>query len=62
MAAVIAQEIDIAELVEPIGVVDHHRVVGAVAEAQELAKHRLDAGDVGADLGIAQELASLVLA
>ena len=62
MAAVIAQEIDIAELVEPIGVIDHHRVVGAVAEAQELAKHRLDAGDVGADLGIAQELASLVLA
>ena len=37
MASVIAQEIDIAELVEPIGVVDHDGVVGAVAEAHELA-------------------------
>ena len=62
MAAVIAQEIDIVELVEPIGVVDHHRVVGAVTETQELAKDRLDADDIGADLGIAQELARLVLA
>ena len=62
MPAVVAQEIDVVQRVEPIGVVDHHRAARAVAEAQELGEHALDAGDVRGDLGVAQQLARLVLA
>ena len=60
--AVVAQEIDVVQRVEPIGVVDHHRAARPVAEAEEPGEHALDAGDVRGDFDIAQELARLVLA
>ena len=62
MAPIVAQEIDVVERVEPVGVVDHERVARALAEAQELGEHKLDPGDVRGDFGIAEQLARLVLA
>ena len=62
MPAIVAQEIDVIELIEPVGVVDHESVARALAEAQEFREHLLDAGDVRADLGIGKQLAGLVLA
>ena len=62
MASVIAKEPDIAELIEPIGVVDHDGVVGTVAEAHESPEDRLDTGDIGRDLGLGEQLALFVLA
>ena len=62
MPAVIAQKIDVVQAIEPVGVVDHERVALAVTEAQEFGEHKLHAGDVRGDLGIAQKLACLVLA
>ena len=40
----------------------HDRVGGPVAEGQELREHRLDARDIGLDVGVAQQLAAFVLA
>src|SRR5262245_54711068 len=62
MAAVVAQEIDVVQTIEPVGVVDYERVIGAVTEAQELFEDLLDAGDIRGDLAVAQELARFVLA
>src|SRR4029077_9228174 len=62
MASVVAQEIDVVELVEPVGIVDHERVAAALTEAHEFAEHRLDAADIGGDLRIGEQLARLVLA
>ena len=61
MHAIIAQEIDIAELFEPVGIVDHDGVVGMIAKGQELAKGCLDAGHIGRYLGIGQQGALLIL-
>ncbi len=58
----VAQEGDVVELAQPVVVVDHHRVGRAVAEGQEALEHASDAGDVGVDLRIGQQLAALVLA
>jgi len=60
--AVVAQELHVAELAQPRVVVDHDGVGRPVAEGQELGEHLLDAGDVGRDVGVAQQLAALVLA
>src|SRR5262245_50388947 len=62
MATVVAQEIDVVQTIEPVGVVDHERVIGAVTEAQELFEDLLDASDIRRDLAVAQELARFVLA
>ena len=62
MAAIVAQEIDVVELVEPVGVVDENGVIVALAEAHEFAEHRLDAADIGGDLCVGEKLARLVLA
>ncbi len=40
---VVAQELDVAELLQPIGVVGHHRVGGLVAESEERAERLADA-------------------
>jgi hypothetical protein len=58
--AIVAQEIDVVEVVQPVGVVDHDRVAGPFAEAEELAKNLLDAGHVLRDLLFAQQGAHLV--
>ena len=58
----VAQELDVAERVEPVGVVDHHRVGRPVAEGQEPLEHAADAGDVGVDLVVGEQRAALVLA
>ena len=58
----VAQEIDVVELGEPIGVVGHDGVALAVAEADEMGERLADAGLVGLDLGDRQQLAALVLA
>jgi hypothetical protein len=42
VAADVAQEIDVVELGQPFGVVEHQRVGLAVAEGEELREHRLD--------------------
>ena len=62
MAAVVAQEIDVVELVEPVGVVDENGVIVALTEAHEFAEHQLDAADIGGDLCVGEKLARLVLA
>ena len=66
MPADLAQEGDVFERIQPVGVVDHDRVggtcVGAGTEAQEVLEDRLDVGDVGVDLLDREELAALVLA
>jgi hypothetical protein len=46
MPAIIAQEIDVVQPIEPIGIVDEERVFRPAAEAHEIMEHRLDAGDV----------------
>ena len=48
MDPVLPQEVHIAQPVEPVRVVDHHRTI--VPEGQEGLEGLLDAGDVGVDL------------
>ena len=58
----IAQQRDVAQLVEPIGIVDHDGVVRPVAELQELREDRADARHIAGDFGIVEQLSRLVLA
>ncbi len=62
MPADLAQERDVFELAQPLVIVDHDRVGRPVAEGQEALEHLADAGDVGVDLLVGQQLAALVLA
>ncbi|MNL16580.1 hypothetical protein D3C87_1376310 [compost metagenome] len=61
MAADIAQEFKVVDAKQPVGVVDHQRVLGAVAVGQVVRKHRLDAGNIGVDGRRRHQLARLVL-
>ena len=45
---------------QPVVVVDHDGAGGAVAEAQEVTEDLADAGDVGVDLLVGEQLARLV--
>ena len=58
----VAQEVDVVELGEPIGVVGHDGVTLALAEADEMREGFADAGLVGRDLDDRQKLAAFVLA
>ena len=60
MRAEIAQERDVAELVQPLGVVDQQRAAGA--EVEELGERPLDAALVGVDLRLGQQLPAFILA
>ncbi len=62
MPSHIAQQRDIGELVQPVGIVDHDRIGRAIAEGEELLEHPADTGDVFVDFLIGQQLACLVLA
>ena len=62
MPADVAQELDIIEVRQPVGVVEQQRVASAFAKAQEFLENRLDRGLVGVDLLNGQQLAALVLA
>jgi hypothetical protein len=62
MPADIAQQRDVAQFVEPVGVIDHDRVAGPVAELQELGEDPLDPRHVAGDLIVGQQLARFVLA
>ena len=46
----VAQELDVVELREPVGVVGHDGVMLAVAEADEMGERLADARLVGSDL------------
>ena len=61
MPADIAQERDVEQSIEPIGVVDHDRVARAVAELQEFGEDLADPGHVAGDLLVGQKLAGFVL-
>ena len=50
MAADVAQNVDIVELGQPLGIVDDDRILGAVAELQEPGEDLLDAVLVRVDL------------
>src|SRR6185312_2779116 len=62
MLADLAQELNIFEPVEPVGVVDHDRVAWTLAERQEMLEHAADAGNIRVDLLVGEELSALVLA
>ena len=53
----LAQQRDVAQRVEPVGVVGEHGVGGAVAEAQERGEAAADAGHVGGDGLVGEQLA-----
>ena len=56
------QHLDIADLPQPIVVVDHHRIGRPIAKYQEPLERGADRGDVGLDRRVVQHLANLVLA
>ncbi len=58
----IAQQRDVTQFVEPVGVVDHDRVGRASAELQEVGEDLANARHVMGDLGIVEQLARLVAA
>ena len=62
MGADIPQQVDVAQLVQPVGVVDHDRVGRTVAEAQERAEAALDPLHIRRDLRVGQHLPRLVFA
>ena len=59
VAADVAQEVDVVERVQPVGVVRHDR---AGAEIEKAREHRADRGDIGVDLRGAQQGAAGILA
>ncbi len=61
MLADLAQEGDIFEPVEPLGIVEQDRVRRPVTEGQEAFEDPLDRGDVGVDRLGGEQLAGLVL-
>ena len=62
MPAHLAQEIDVIERVEPVGIVGHDGVARAAAELQELVEHRADAAQVSGDHRLVEQFAAFVLA
>ena len=60
VAAHVTQELDVIELGEPLGIVEHHRVALVASKAQEAGEHLLDAFLVGLDLLERQKLARLI--
>ena len=61
MPADIAQEIDVVDLHQPVGVVDHDRVAGAAAEFEIGREIAPDADEIVVDILWCQQLARFVL-
>jgi hypothetical protein len=62
VAADIAQQRDVAQFVEPIGVVDHDRVARPLAETHEIGEDLADPLHVMGDLAVVEQAARFVLA
>ena len=62
MRANLLQHFDITQLAQPIMVVDHHGVGGAITKSQELLERGADRRDIGFDSLVGQHLADFVLA
>ena len=62
MAPDIAQELDVVELRQPLGVVDHQRIAAAIAEADEARERAPDAVLVPFDLIEGEQAPALVAA
>jgi len=50
----VAQQWNIAQLVEPIGIVDHDGIARLVAETQEFCKDRPNPGHVAGNFGVVE--------
>ena len=61
MAAIIPQEINVLQLVKPIAIVDHDRLIRIFPEAQEAIKDRPDADKILFNNLVRQQRARLVL-
>ena len=62
MPADVAQEVDVVERIEPVGVVGHQRIAAGILELEELREDRADAGEVLLDHRVGENPAALVLA
>ena len=58
----IAQQWDVMQLIEPIGIVDHGGIARSVAEVDELGEDRANSRHVAGDFGIVEQPPRLVLA
>ena len=62
MTAIVAQERNVVQPVEPFGVVRKERVTLALAKSQELREGFPDSRDIGRDRFVIEELAGFILA
>lgn len=62
MPANIAQEVDVVQLVKPVGIVAHHGIAAGVFEFKKFRKDCADAFEVSADRLIGQNAPRFVLA
>ena len=62
MPADVAQEIDVVERVEPVGIVRHDGVAAGAFEFQELGEDRADAFEIFVDHLLGEDAAAFVLA
>ena len=60
VTAIVAQEIDIFQLVQPVAIIDHDGIGRPVAKGKELGEDLLDAVQIVVDLLIRQERARIV--
>ena len=62
MLANVAQEIDVIELVQPVGIIRHNGIAAGVFKLEEFGKDRADADQIVVDVVFGQNPAALVLA
>ena len=61
VASDITQEVDIIQLIQPLGIVGHQGCIVAFTKVQELAEHGSDPVQVFADVRLGQQFATLSL-
>ena len=62
VAADVAQEVDVVERVQPVGIVGHDRVAAGILEFEELGENGADALEIFVDEFVGQQAAAFVLA
>ena len=62
VTADVAQEVDVVERVEPVGIVGHHGIAAGVLELEEFGEDGADALEIVVDDVVGQEPSALVLA